>query len=338
MATVPTDGQREPRADRPVVDPWDMLRRTVESLGDEDRSEGEELITYALEALGEAVQLDPDLRKLEGMLYRINDKCEHYRDLVKKDGPLKDFDPADFDSDTQRHGPWGLHDFYSEKKIIYGMDEYGQNYAFDGDGWTIDDRLLIFLTFQTRIKTVCEKIITAELRKHRNEIYWILRDSEIGTSLTPIFKKLFKASKINTSLPEGRLEDMNTVMQLRQNEDKVDDHGLVVQPKQRSQDELRFSVQQGGRSIGFVDVFLDRKNGLGRIENSHLNTAYRGQGIGGDLYERIHGLLRSRWKVSLASDTDRSEAAEGLWRRLERQGKAEKRDHEVFSNGFYVMK
>lgn len=89
--------------------------------------------------------------------------------------------------------------------------------------------------------------------------------------------------------------------------------------------------------IGFVKTYHDEKNKLFRIESAHLNKGYVGKGIGSWVYRQINDYVKKTYSCKLASDTERSPEAEGLWKKLSSAGLAKKMSHEVYKSGYYVF-
>lgn len=87
-----------------------------------------------------------------------------------------------------------------------------------------------------------------------------------------------------------------------------------------------------GKLVGYVHALVIKREGVCRIHIAKLSQELQGKGIGREAYLRLHAFVKQRFGLPLASDTERSAQAEGLWKGLERAGKAK-----LQQDGTYVM-
>lgn len=126
-------------------------------------------------------------------------------------------------------------------------------------------------------------------------------------------------------------------------EDIVKSDGLKIKYSEKEEEGqvfLNASVRSElyGVGIAYVRMFKDDKNKLFRIESATMDPDYQGLGVGFWAYQQIDGYVKKTYSYRLASDTQRSDKAEGLWKKLEKAGKAVHKKHPVYSQGYYQFK
>lgn len=85
--------------------------------------------------------------------------------------------------------------------------------------------------------------------------------------------------------------------------------------------EVNFTARVDGKYVGNLSVIRAIERPFYRVNNSKVELAFRGQGIGKALYNAAAAhACRNRRK--LVSDTQRSEWAEAFWRTQARRGRA----------------
>lgn len=122
-------------------------------------------------------------------------------------------------------------------------------------------------------------------------------------------------------------------------EDVTDDLKLRLKFREKEEDDKKVlnvtiwsDYEETG--VGFVRTFFDDESKLVRILSSHLHPGYEKQGIGFWAYQQIDLYVKKHYGYRLASDTERSPAANGLWGKLKSAGKA-KHVQNHMSQGYY---